>query len=120
VESEYSTGDVQLLYVDLGVFARHVVELYQHGRIEDLRPAFATIERLHREGDAYVREAATIGLLESIQNIAPGRFTPEAFEPLLGSETAKWWHELNAFWDGKRRYVGEGLQEAKLDPPNTP
>ncbi len=117
-ESEYRAGDEQLLYVDLGAFARHIVDLYEHGRTEELRPVFNMIERLHKEGDAYVREAATIGLLEGIQNVASHRFDPEVFVPFLSPEAAKWWHELNAFWQGKRRYVGEGLEGVSADPPN--
>ena len=109
IESEYGAEDEQLLYVDLGAFARHVVDLYELGRTEELQPVFEVIERLHQEGDADVRKAATIGLLEDIQNIASHRFDHEAFVRFLGPETAKWWHELDAFWQGKRRYVGEGL-----------
>jgi hypothetical protein len=115
IESEYRVGDEQLLYVDLGAFARHVVDLYEQGRTEELGPIFDMIERLHRDGNVYVREAATIGLVEGIQNIASHRFDPEAFTPFLGPETAKWWHELNAFWQGKRRWVGEGLEEVSTD-----
>jgi hypothetical protein len=115
-ESEYDAGDEQLLYVDLGSFARHIVDLYEQGRIEELGPVFDMIERLHKEGDTYVREAATIGLLEGIQNNASHRFDPEVFVPFLGPETAKWWHELNAFWQGKQRHVGEGMKRAFMDP----
>ncbi len=118
VESEYSGGDEQLLYVDLGAFARHVVDLYDGGRIEELRPVFEVVELLHKEGDPYVREAATIGLLEGIQNNASHRFDPEVFLQFLGPETRKWWDELNAFWQGKRKYVGEGLEGTDEDAPN--
>jgi hypothetical protein len=118
-ESEYSSGDEQLLYVDLGAFARHICDLYEQGRTEDLRPVFDLIERLHTEGDGYVREAATIGLLEGIQNNASDRFDPEVFVRLLRPETAKWWRELAAFWEGQQRYVGEGVEGARKDRPNT-
>jgi hypothetical protein len=68
------------------------------------------IERLHVEGDSYVREAATIGLLESIQNQwGNNGVDPENFFPFLLPESARWWKSLNKFWTGESKYVGEGL-----------
>ena len=62
---------------------------------------FRVVEVLHTDGDAYVREAATIGLLESIQNVAGNiGVDPECFVPHLEPETSKWWAKLNAFWNG--------------------
>lgn len=72
------------------------------------RCPFDVIERLHLEGDTYVRELATIGYLEGIQNAADadqigGGAT--ALEPFLGAESARWWQGLNAFWTGAAPYV---------------
>ena len=51
------------------------------------------------DGDRYVCEAATIGILEGVQNIAESHgFDPESFVPYLGSESARWWRRLNDFW----------------------
>jgi len=91
-----------LLFVDLGEFAGHVVHLYQQGQVRELPGVFAVVERLHLEGDEYVREAATIGLLEGIQNVAGHRgIDPAVFLPYLLQESAAWWHRLNSFWSGK-------------------
>ena len=38
---------------------------------------------------------------------------------VLSKRHVPWWHELNAFWQGKRRYVGEGLEGVNTHPPNT-
>jgi hypothetical protein len=95
-----ATYDARLLYVHLGEFARHLVGLMVEGRLSDFEAIFDVIERLHVEGDSYVKEAATIGLLEGIQNVAGDRTDPEAFVPYLKPETAKWWRALNAWWDG--------------------
>jgi hypothetical protein len=51
----------------------------------------------------------TIGLLEDIQNIAGSR-DAEAFVPYLKPESARWWAELNRFWDGKSPHVGAGIK----------
>lgn len=59
------------------------------------------VERWHREGDSYVKEAATIGLLEGIQNIAGNRFDPKRFACWLKAESKRWWDKLNRFWNGE-------------------
>lgn len=102
-------GD-DLLYVALGVFARHLLSLQQHGLTHDFPSVAQAIERLHVEGSPKVREAATIGLLEGIQNVwSSNGVNPELFVVHLLPESAKWWRSLNDFWSGKSKYVGEGL-----------
>ncbi len=105
--------DEDLLHVDLGEFAHHLVELHKSNRTGECPAVFEVIERLHLEGDAYVKEAATIGMLEGIQNVA-GNFgvNPEAFSGYLKPESAKWWRQLNDFWNGKIPYVGSSANEA--------
>jgi len=101
-----------LVYVALGDFARHLLELHQHRQTDSFPAVVRVIEQLHTEGDGEVREAATIGLLEDIQNIwANNHVDPELFGTHLLQESRKWWDELNAFWRGERRYVGEGLEK---------
>lgn len=84
-------------YVCLGDFARYLFDKLHSGNTADFPNIFQVVERLHMEGDAYVREAATIGLLEGVQNIAG----PEAnqFLPYLLPESKKWWNKLNDFWE---------------------
>lgn len=91
-----------LLYVDLGEFAHHVIDLVGREATSELPHVFDVVERLHVEGDAYVKEAATIGLLEGLQNIAENAgLDPRRLEPWLRPESAKWWAQLNEFWAGK-------------------
>jgi hypothetical protein len=97
-QPEYEEG---LLYVDLGNFAHHLVELIQQNDVAEFSSVFDVIERLHVEGDAFVREAATVGALESIQNVAGNcDVDAERFVPFLRPESAKWWIRLNNFWAG--------------------
>lgn len=100
-----------LLYVDLGEFAHHLVELVRAGTTSEFVAVFDVVERLHVDGDSYVKEAVTIGLLEGLQNVAGNKgVDPQRFAPWLKPESAKWWaDELNDFWDGKVPYVGAGL-----------
>ena len=105
--------DEDLLYVDLGEFAHHLVELHKTNQTDEFPAVFDVIERLHLEGDDYVKEAATIGMLEGIQNVAGNlEVDPEVFAPYLKSESAKRWRQLNDFWDGKIPYVGAPENEA--------
>lgn len=91
-----------LLYPSLGEFAHHIVELAQSGDTLGLQAAFDVIERLHVEGEPDVQEAATVGLLEGIQNVALNRgLDPASFVSYLGPESARWWQELIEFWYGR-------------------
>ena len=95
-------GEEELLYIDLGEFADHLIDLYNQAQTQEFPAVFSTVEELHTEGDEYVKEAATIGLLEGIQNIAGNRgLDAEVFVQYLKPESAKWWKNLNDFWDGK-------------------
>ncbi len=103
--------DESVLYVHLGEFARHVVQLLTSRSTGEFATVFDAVERLHIEGDSYVKEAATIGLLEGLQNNAGhAGLDPNVFVAYLRPESAKWWAELNGFWAGTRPYVGAGLK----------
>ncbi len=115
------TGNSELLYIVLGDFARHLLLVKKEGREEVLRAAGAFIERMHREGDDYVREAATVGALEGIQNVwGNSGEDPEAFSSFLGSESKRWWSSLHRFWEGKIPHVGADLKEATQSPEPMP
>ena len=104
------SDDQELLYVVMGDLARHLLELYQTGRTDEFTPLCETIEDLHANGNSYVRELATIGILEAIQNVWGHTETdPEEFYRFLLPESRKWWKELNDFWAGKIPHVGAGL-----------
>lgn len=110
------TYDESLLYLHLGEFARHLVRLLKSGSTGEFAAVFDAVERLHVEGDSYVKQAATIGLLEGLQNNAEhAGLDPGAFLPFLRPESAKWWAELNAFWDGIHPVIKERawLEEAR-------
>lgn len=103
-------SEEELLYLVLGDFARHLLELHRIGRASVFPEVARVIERLHVEGEPAVKEAATIGLLEGVQNVwANQGVDPELFAAHLQAVSRAWWEELNAFWRGERRYVGEGL-----------
>jgi hypothetical protein len=109
LSEEYAAGDERLIYCELGEFARHLIDLASSGNVQEIPAIFEVIERLHLEGTPYVRGAATIGLLEGIQNNAShSGFDLAKLTPYLLPESAYWWQQLNDFWQGKIRFVGEG------------
>jgi hypothetical protein len=96
------------LYLALGELAVHLVRLAETRQTAELEATFAVIEKLHLEGEPYVREAATIGVLEQLQNTNHHRTTsPEVFLPLLGPESKRWWDKLERFWGGDPRALAE-------------
>lgn len=104
------TFDEALPYEHLGDLSRHLVDLLECGDLRELASVSSAIERLFVEGSDFVREAATMGLLESLQNAGANRRV--SLEPLvgvLGTESQRWWRSLNAFWDGRIPYVGADL-----------
>jgi hypothetical protein len=100
--------DRDLLYVLLGDFARHLLELQQKNRTEEFASIASAIERFHTEGDSFVKEAATVGLIEGIQNVwAHNDTDPNLFARYLLPSGAKAWQNLNDFWNAKRNSIGD-------------
>ena len=94
----------QSLYLAVGDFARHLLQLQQQDQTEEFAAVGQLIERLHIEGDHYVREAATLALFEGIQDVwGKNHVDPELFLPYLLPESARRWRSLKDFWDGKGR-----------------
>lgn len=96
------------LYLALSSLANHMADHLKAGRTSPLDRTFEVVERWHVEGDAYVSEVATVGLLESLQGIGTGAFkrmilggTRSAdFEQWMRPETLRWWNKLDRFWRG--------------------
>ena len=95
-----------LAYVAAGEFARHLLHLYRSNDSFSLSAVGAAIERLHIEGSPSVKEFATIGVLEGVQNVwSHSNIDPELFVPFLGPVSQRWWNGLNKFWSGKVPHV---------------
>lgn len=86
-------------YLALGKLARHLIAMLERGDTDTFPEVFAVIERWHVEGEHYVQEAATVGLLEGLQNRnLHSRTKPEQFRQYLFPESERWWDKLNDFW----------------------
>jgi len=88
------------LYLILGDLARHIATLHRNGQVAELRAIFQVVEEWHLHGDAYVKEVATVGLLEDLQNTnVVGDGVPLRLVAYLGPESARWWRKVEAFWE---------------------
>jgi hypothetical protein len=115
----YWRGENDLpVYVALGDLAHHLIGLVERGETNELPAVFRVVERWHREGDEYVREAATVGPLEDLQNLNLHEHgtDPAQFRGMLGPESQRCWDELAASWDEFfRRQEPQQQREAELD-----
>jgi hypothetical protein len=87
--------------------ASHVVDQFEAGRIEDIRPAFDLAERWIATGSEDERHAAVIGFLETVQNVASHRKCGSAvFAPFLKPKSQLAWAEVISRW-GKKTSLAE-------------
>lgn len=83
------------LYLALGNLSRHISSIVETAQDSELKGLFEVVERWHIEGSSYVKEAATIGLLEGLQ----GQSNATSIEPYLLPESKKCWDKVNEFWE---------------------
>lgn len=87
------------VYTILSELARHLIENLESGETHRFHAVFDVVERWHITGDHSVKEAATIGLLEDLQNGNLHRQTrPDDFLPWLQPETLRCWVKMQEFW----------------------
>ena len=88
-------------YLALGDLARHVIGMLERKEIDRLKAIFDVVEEWHLNGDSYVKEAATVGFLEDIQNtgLHNKETTPDDFLEYLLPETKYWWSKVEDFWE---------------------
>ncbi len=98
---EWWLPDLPGNYNNTSAVAEHVVALLRKGATSEFPRLFDAVERLLEEGTEDVRGVVSVGLLESIQNIAshepPGYV---AFEEWLQSRTLTAWREIERMWEG--------------------
>lgn len=87
------------LYLALARLAHHLVSMLEAQDTAGLTRVFEIVERWLVEGDAFVREATTVGLLEDLQNTNFHRSTaPSDFERFLLPQSLEWWRRVDRFW----------------------
>jgi len=95
-------GEEAGIYTDLAEFATFIVDCYAQRDTEPIVAAFALIEELLVGGNEEVRNAAGIGFLEDVRNIASWRpFKAVVFVQWLGPKSKLAWTEIEEMWRGK-------------------
>jgi hypothetical protein len=113
-------GNTDLPYIVLGDFAQFFLGIYESGAEDQGKKAIELIECLHVEGDSYIKEAATIGLLESIQNIwGNSGIDFETFVERLLPESRRCWDSVNKFWQSEISYIGADFK-TNTEPGDVP
>jgi hypothetical protein len=87
-------------YLALAELARHIAERFDRNEMQEIPTLFTAVERLLLEGEPYVSEALTVGLLENLQNsnIYPTE-NWNALTLFFSPETAYWWGKVYDFWN---------------------
>lgn len=99
-KEEYRPSDELPLYLALSDLARHLIQKLEAGDTGRFDAVFDVVERWHVDGDPYVQEAATIGLIEDLQNANLHHETrSEDFLPWLRPVTSLWWAKVYEFWE---------------------
>lgn len=114
-------ADEPPLYLLMADFVRHLTDLNAAGCRDEFGQVFRLIERLLIDGDSYVKELATVSLLEDLQNtnLHPAGSRPEDFIVYLLPVSTWWWHEVELFWEGKVNPIGTSWPTAtSRAPPN--
>jgi hypothetical protein len=89
-------------YNDIAVFAHFAVDSFASGETDGLPALFGAIECVLTDGDERARQLASVGFLESVQNITSHRsFGYAAFVPWLGTNSIIAWRSLEKLWEGK-------------------
>jgi hypothetical protein len=95
-------GEEPGVYNDTAEFAHYLVESVESGQTSEFLKAFATIERILKEGDQESRDLAAIGIIESLQTIGSNHSCGEAvFIQWLGPTSRRTWVEIERIWEGK-------------------
>jgi hypothetical protein len=113
----------RLGYLDAAALAKHAVELLAVGESDEVEALLDVIERLHVEGDTYVKELATIGYLEDLQHWADlhTQTNRDDVVALLGPVSRAWWVAVDRYWSGASPMVRlDGEDSHPGGPPKPP
>lgn len=106
-----ASDDKELDYIIASDFAHHLLDLYINQKQDKFPQVGQMIEALHIDGDSYVKEYATIGILEGIQNVWSNNKTdPKKFAEFLLPVSLQYWKSLNKFWAGEIPIVGRDIK----------
>jgi hypothetical protein len=102
--AEWADSSDRGVYIDVGVFAQHLVRLLESHETDEFPAVFAAIERLFRDGDDGVRYLLTAGLIEDLGNIGAkthGWAFALQFRQWFGPNANRAWDDVRAVRGGE-------------------
>ena len=103
---ELDDEDLENQYYIAGRFVDFLRIAYENGDWGTYEKGLLFIEKLHLSDCHETGELATVGYLESFLDWDKNDVLMED----LGEESKKWWLELNRFWSGKVKYIGQSFE----------
>ena len=90
------------IYNDLAKFVHFLVKSYGQGETDSFPAVFEAVEVFIVEGDEETKNAAALGILETLQCVASWKpFGARAFVKWLGPKSREAWAEIEEMWRGK-------------------
>jgi hypothetical protein len=103
----FKTEYLNTPYVAISAFITYIfIQLVNKNSVE-IEKIFSHIESLYESNSINVRQFATIGILEGIQNNELFSSYKEEIKYLLMPETKKCFDQLNRFWNGEINHLSE-------------
>ena len=96
-------GDLsdRLIYTDIGVIIRYIVEKYKAGQTESFPFIFTNIENILKSCDKQTKDLITVGLFEGIQNVGGTEIDYYyGFNKWLYTLSGAQWRAVIDFWEG--------------------
>lgn len=102
IAKNYEPEEERLLYVDICDFTAYIIECDQHQKTDEFNDVFELVEQMLVHGDYYVKDFATVGILETLQNqLLDKKIELGEFEKRLYPESKLCWNQIIDFWSGK-------------------
>jgi hypothetical protein len=100
------TLQTMLPHAVLSELADYLIDCLKNGETDGFEEIFEVVEGWHVHGDHDTETAATIGLLEDLQNLnRHDQTVPAHFLRWLLPETSIWWQRVEDFWSGKTQAI---------------
>jgi hypothetical protein len=87
------------IYNDTAEFVHYLDRCRENGDFGSIESGLGAVERLIADGDAYTKEIAIIGLLETIQNVSSHSGSQQVYERYIGPKSRRAWRQLNRDWE---------------------
>ncbi len=101
----------ELRYVLLGEICAYLIENH-YSKTDKL--LIRTFDLIDKELTLTDNEEITIGFIETFQNIMKDKVDGYLVYEIMKPNTKLWWDNVNDLWNGKIKFLGEGIDSMKI------